>query len=91
MPYGASVKWMLNNSPFLKQSEITLNHSATKSVVQEKVTVRLTGNWTCVVSYRGEEGKASVSLTPKGTNLINNYLSQSVGSSIFFCLFGNSS
>lgn len=69
MPYGASVWWMLNNSPFVKQSKITLNHNITKSVVREKVTVRLTGNWTCVVSYRGEVGKASVSLTPKGKNL----------------------
>lgn len=70
MPYGASVQWMLNNSPYVKRSQITLNHNTTKGVVREKVTVSLTGNWTCVVGYKGEVGKASVSLTPKGKNLI---------------------
>lgn len=68
-PYGASVQWTLNNSPFVQQTEITSNHDTTNSVVREKATARLTGNWTCAVGYKGEVGRASATLTMNGKSL----------------------
>ncbi|TDH11641.1 hypothetical protein EPR50_G00063060 [Perca flavescens] len=65
-PYGASVHWMLNNSPFVPQTENASNKDTTKSVVREKATARLAGNWTCVMDYKGKEGRASAALTVKG-------------------------
>ncbi|XP_044064948.1 lymphocyte activation gene 3 protein-like [Siniperca chuatsi] len=65
-PYGATVQWMLNNSPFVHQTGITSNRDTAKSVVRGKATARLTGNWTCVVGYKGIEGRASAMLTVKG-------------------------
>ncbi|XP_056236256.1 lymphocyte activation gene 3 protein-like [Seriola aureovittata] len=62
----ASVQWMLNNSPFIPQTGITLNRDSSKSVVSGKVKEGLTGNWTCVVSYKGKEGRASAALSVKG-------------------------
>ncbi|XP_073340857.1 lymphocyte activation gene 3 protein-like [Pagrus major] len=55
-PYGVTVRWMLNNSPF----------GTAKSVLEEKASARMTGNWTCVVGYEGKEGRASATLTVKG-------------------------
>ena len=67
-PFGASVQWRLNNSPFVPQTGITSyrDTDTTKSVVTEKATARLTGTWTCVVYSNGKEGSASASLSVKG-------------------------
>ncbi|CAK6966220.1 lymphocyte activation gene 3 protein-like [Scomber scombrus] len=61
-PSGAKVQWKLNNSPFY----ITVDRDTDKSVVMQKATRRLSGNWTCIVSYKGKEGRASASLSVKG-------------------------
>lgn len=63
-PYEASVRWTLNNSPFVPRNAIVSNRG--KHVVREKATARLTGIWTCVVGYKGKEGRASAALTVKG-------------------------
>ncbi|XP_074509446.1 lymphocyte activation gene 3 protein [Sebastes fasciatus] len=65
-PYGASVQWTLNNSPFVPQTRFASSRDTAKHVVREKATVRLTGKWTCVVGYQGNEGRASAALTVKG-------------------------
>ncbi|XP_033495786.1 lymphocyte activation gene 3 protein [Epinephelus lanceolatus] len=65
-PQGASVEWTLNNSPFVPQAGITSERGDALSVVSEKATVRLTGKWTCIVGYKGNEGRASAALTVKG-------------------------
>ncbi|XP_068426588.1 lymphocyte activation gene 3 protein-like [Clinocottus analis] len=65
-PPGASVRWTLNNSPFVPQTGIASNGGTTKNAVSEKATARLTGNWTCVVDYKGKELRASAALTVKG-------------------------
>ncbi|KAM8734936.1 lymphocyte activation gene 3 protein [Acanthopagrus schlegelii] len=54
--HRGTVRWMLNNRPF----------GTAKSVVNEKASARVTGNWTCVVGYKGKEGRASATLTVKG-------------------------
>lgn len=61
------MKWMLNNSTF----EVTPNRDTTKRVVRVKATLRLTGDWTCVVDYKGKEGRASATLNVKGTSKSN--------------------
>ncbi|XP_070767756.1 lymphocyte activation gene 3 protein-like [Enoplosus armatus] len=63
-PHGAVVQWKLNNSPFVPQTRITPNR--VKSVVTEKATARVMGKWTCVVGYKGKEGRASSTLTVQG-------------------------
>ncbi|XP_030248380.1 lymphocyte activation gene 3 protein [Sparus aurata] len=55
-PHGVTVRWMLNNRPF----------RTAESVVNVKASVRVTGNWTCVVGYEGKEGRASATLAVKG-------------------------
>uniref|UniRef100_A0A8C2WI82 Ig-like domain-containing protein n=1 Tax=Cyclopterus lumpus TaxID=8103 RepID=A0A8C2WI82_CYCLU len=65
-PHGATVRWTLNNSPFVPQAGIAANRGTTENVVREKATARLTGNWTCVVDYKGKEGRASAALAVKG-------------------------
>lgn len=65
-PYGATVQWTLNNSPFVSKTGITSNDDRAESVVREKATARLIGNWTCVVGYKGQEGRASTTLNVKG-------------------------
>uniref|UniRef100_A0A3Q3KRU0 Ig-like domain-containing protein n=1 Tax=Monopterus albus TaxID=43700 RepID=A0A3Q3KRU0_MONAL len=64
-PYGASVQWMLNNNLFVSRSIIS-NRNTPKSTVREKATARLTGNWTCVVGFKGKEGRASAVLSVQG-------------------------
>ncbi|KAM7383294.1 hypothetical protein PAMP_002960 [Pampus punctatissimus] len=60
-PSGAHVQWKMNNSPFVPQ---TTSHRYTlQNVVKEKATLRLTGNWTCVVGYNGITAQASASLS----------------------------
>lgn len=63
-PHGATVQWMLNNSPFVPGAGIGSNTA--ERVVIEKATARLTGNWTCAVGYKGKEGRASATLTVRG-------------------------
>ncbi|XP_070823195.1 lymphocyte activation gene 3 protein-like [Chaetodon trifascialis] len=65
-PHGAAIQWMLNNSPVMSQTGIILNGNAVESFVREKATARLTGNWTCVVGYKGNKWQASAALTVKG-------------------------
>ncbi|XP_067457287.1 lymphocyte activation gene 3 protein-like [Thunnus thynnus] len=66
-PSEDSVQWKLNNSPFVSQTRITSQRVVIpKNVVKEKATMKLTGNWTCVVYSKGKEGRASASLSVKG-------------------------
>lgn len=70
-PQGPTVQWMLNDSPFLPQTGILETNGETfDSIVREKATARLTGNWTCVVGYKGKEGRASAALSVKGEMLL---------------------
>lgn len=71
-PYRATVRWTLNNSPFVTHNRITSDGDTAKSVVQEKATTRLTGNWTCVVGHDGKEEQVSATLTVKGKILSKN-------------------
>lgn len=63
-PTGARVQWTLNNSPYEPQNEFRndSNHIA----LTEKATESLEGNWTCVISYKGRDGRASALLGLKG-------------------------
>ncbi|KAE8288958.1 hypothetical protein D5F01_LYC12836 [Larimichthys crocea] len=61
-PYGAGVQWMLNSSPFVPLTGIP----SVEGVVKERATEKLTGNWTCMVGYKGKQGRASATLTVKG-------------------------
>lgn len=63
-PQGVSVKWTLNNSAFTPQSGFTLNGA--EAAVREKATARVSGTWTCVVNYKGKEGRASASVSVRG-------------------------
>ncbi|XP_028984850.2 lymphocyte activation gene 3 protein-like [Betta splendens] len=64
-PYGSTVQWLLNNRPFRRQARINSDKD-TGHVVREKASDKLTGNWTCVVRYKGEEGRASARVSVKG-------------------------
>ncbi|XP_060936719.1 lymphocyte activation gene 3 protein-like [Limanda limanda] len=63
---SAAVQWMLNDSRFSRETRVTSPGDTFKSIVKEKASARLTGNWTCVVGYRGKEGRASATLTVTG-------------------------
>ncbi|XP_062255971.1 lymphocyte activation gene 3 protein-like [Platichthys flesus] len=63
---SAAVQWMLNDSQFSRQTRFTSTGDTFKSIVKEKASARLSGNWTCVVGYRGKEGRASATLTVTG-------------------------
>lgn len=78
------MQWMLNNSPFGQHTEITSVSDSTKSVVREKATQRLVGNWTCVVGYKGKVGRASATLFVKGKILKAELDIKLLGSSFFF-------
>lgn len=65
---GATVQWTLSNSSMSEAIEISQNAS-TLSVVSGIASASLTGNWTCVVDYKGEVGRASATLTLKGKHL----------------------
>lgn len=62
---GATVQWMLNNNPSIEAIE-TVQVAPTKRLVWGRASAGLEGNWTCVVGYKGEEGRASLTLTVKG-------------------------
>ncbi|XP_076010907.1 lymphocyte activation gene 3 protein [Genypterus blacodes] len=67
-PELATTQWALNGAPFRPQAEmkvITSNRD-TASVVQGKATERLAGNWTCDVSYKGTQGRATAPLSVRG-------------------------
>ncbi|XP_053289012.1 lymphocyte activation gene 3 protein [Pleuronectes platessa] len=63
---AAAVQWMLNDSRFSRQTRVTSPGDKFKSIVKEKASPRLSGNWTCVVGYGGKEGRASAPLTVTG-------------------------
>ncbi|XP_071324675.1 lymphocyte activation gene 3 protein-like [Trachinotus anak] len=63
--HGASMQWMLNNSPFVPQTGIPVDRYASKSM-RKKATEQLTGIWTCVVAYKGKEWRASATLSVRG-------------------------
>ncbi|XP_059195845.1 lymphocyte activation gene 3 protein-like [Centropristis striata] len=92
-PQGASVEWTLNNSTFTPAGMAPKSDIA-KHVVREKASVRLTGKWTCVVSYKGEEGRASAALTVKGIirpSKDNTKVYAAVGSAVALpCMFSPS-
>ncbi|XP_029694565.1 lymphocyte activation gene 3 protein-like [Takifugu rubripes] len=62
---GATVQWTLNNISSIEAIK-TLQVAPTKSLVSGRASARLEGNWTCVVGYKGEVGRASVTLAMKG-------------------------
>lgn len=62
---GATVQWTLNNISSIEAIE-TLQVTPTKRHVFGRASDRLEGNWTCAVGYKGEVGRASVTLTVKG-------------------------
>lgn len=62
---GATVQWTLNNMSSIEAIE-TLQVAPTKNHVLGRASDRLEGNWTCIVGYKGEVGRASVTLTMKG-------------------------
>ncbi|KAK5861782.1 hypothetical protein PBY51_017232 [Eleginops maclovinus] len=63
-PQGASLQWTLNNNTFKPRTESASDTDV--HVVREKATLKLSGIWTCLVGYRGKEGRASAALTVKG-------------------------
>lgn len=75
-PLEALVRWTLNDSPFKPQTGAASN---TRTAAMEKATGRLTGNWTCVVNYKGQEGRASATLSVQGK-----IQEISVGNSVWF-------
>lgn len=62
---GATVQWTLNNISSIEDIK-TLQVTPTKNLVLGRASARLEGNWSCVVGYKGEVGRASVTLTMKG-------------------------
>lgn len=78
-PLEALVRWTLNDSPFEPQNGAASN---TRTAAMEKATGRLTGNWTCVVNYKGQEGRASATLSVQGK-----IQEISVGNSVWFWTF----
>ncbi|XP_060905252.1 contactin-2-like [Labrus mixtus] len=65
-PNAANVKWTLNNSPFVHQAEMNSIRQSPKKVLREEANSRVTGNWTCVVDYKGKVVQASSTLTVNG-------------------------
>ncbi|XP_029359900.1 lymphocyte activation gene 3 protein [Echeneis naucrates] len=63
-PNGASVHWMLNNSPFV--AGITSRRDPSARTLRIKATEEVIGNWTCVVGYNGKQGRASAALSVRG-------------------------
>nr|XP_019948210.1 PREDICTED: obscurin-like [Paralichthys olivaceus] len=61
-----AAQWFLNDSQFPRKTEIISPGETFKSLVKEKASARLTGKWTCVVGYRGKEGRASATLSVSG-------------------------
>uniref|UniRef100_A0A3P8WXB8 Lymphocyte activating 3 n=1 Tax=Cynoglossus semilaevis TaxID=244447 RepID=A0A3P8WXB8_CYNSE len=62
-PVGASVQWMLNNQSYSPPSVSTSNKN---TMVMQQVAMKLTGTWTCVLGYKGREGRVSADLSVKG-------------------------
>ncbi|CAJ1062504.1 uncharacterized protein LOC117822504 [Xyrichtys novacula] len=65
-PNEVTVRWTLNDSPYVPRTEAIVNRGPPANVVREKATVRLTGKWSCVVISKGKIGRASASLTVNG-------------------------
>lgn len=62
---GATVQWTLNNNSSIEAVEISQTNS-TESTVRGVASPSLAGNWSCIVSYKGEVGRASATLSTKG-------------------------
>ncbi|KAM4581558.1 lymphocyte activation gene 3 protein [Odontesthes bonariensis] len=62
-PKEASVQWMLNDKMFVPSTGVITN--GVGSVVIERATERMTGNWTCVLNHKNER-RASATLTVRG-------------------------
>lgn len=62
---GATVQWTLNNNSSIEAIE-TSQSKTTESTVRGVASARLAGNWSCVVGYKGQVGRAYVTLTTKG-------------------------
>ncbi|KAG7475742.1 lymphocyte activation protein 3 protein [Solea senegalensis] len=90
-PYGASVRWMLNGGPVSSETAVASDGVSSNSIVRKKLAARLSGNWTCVVSYKGKEGRASANLTVRGIiqpPTDNTKVYAAVGSSVTLpCIF----
>ncbi|XP_041648748.1 lymphocyte activation gene 3 protein-like [Cheilinus undulatus] len=81
-PDGATLRWTLNNSPFVPSTETT-----PPKVVKEEATLRINGKWTCVVEYKGKEAQASATLAVKGIikpSEDSTKLYAAVGSDVYF-------
>lgn len=62
---GATVQWTLNNNSSIEAIEISQSDPA-ESTVRGVASARLAGNWSCVVGYKGQVGRASATLSTKG-------------------------
>ncbi|KAF7226956.1 transcript variant X4 [Nothobranchius furzeri] len=62
-PNGASVKWMVNNRPLWSQPRSTSNKPG--SVVKERATEKVAGNWTCVFNHK-KEARTTAVLSVRG-------------------------
>lgn len=62
---GATVQWTLNNNSSIEAIK-TSQRDTTESTVRGVASARLAGNWSCVVGYKGQVGRAYVTLTTKG-------------------------
>lgn len=62
--HAVSVEWRLNNTPYFPQTRTIWNkENALKNL---RVTEKDSGTWTCVVSYDGNKGQASATMSVKG-------------------------
>ncbi|XP_023662837.1 lymphocyte activation gene 3 protein [Paramormyrops kingsleyae] len=65
-PFRATVTWKFNGSPFTPKSPYQMWTGAKKEINLTRVSQKYMGNWTCIVQYKGQEGKATQSLTVMG-------------------------
>uniref|UniRef100_UPI0037E82B3C lymphocyte activation gene 3 protein-like n=1 Tax=Semicossyphus pulcher TaxID=241346 RepID=UPI0037E82B3C len=90
-PIGATVRWTLNNSPYVPPTEMPSTAETGAIVVKEVATLRLAGNWTCAVGDEGAEGRASATLTVNGIlkpSTDNTKVYAAVGSAVMLpCVF----
>ncbi|XP_061675758.1 hemicentin-1-like [Syngnathoides biaculeatus] len=63
-PPTATVRWRLNNDSFVPRSRV--RPFTSPWTVEEKASVLLTGEWTCLVARGGKQGRASAALNVRG-------------------------
>ncbi|XP_019724574.1 lymphocyte activation gene 3 protein isoform X2 [Hippocampus comes] len=63
-PQGATVQWRVNNGSFAPSSGAS--PPTPRWSLQEKASVRLAGEWMCVVASGDAQGRASAALTVRG-------------------------